>query len=170
MVGFIFTGVLGTVLHFLFDWTNGNIFAALFSAVNESIWEHMKLLFYPMVLFAVLQYRAWSREVASFWCVKLFGILAGIVLIPVLYYTYTGILGASAGWFNIALFFIVAAFVYWLESKMFLKGVTYRIPDRAAVFGICLVGLAFTVLTFWPPHVPLFQDPVSGTYGYFKTG
>lgn len=42
--GFIFTAILGTLLHFLFDWTNGSVIAALFSAVNESIWEHMKLL------------------------------------------------------------------------------------------------------------------------------
>ena len=44
---------MGTLLHFLFDWTGGNAVVALFSAVNESIWEHLKLLFYPMVLFAV---------------------------------------------------------------------------------------------------------------------
>ena len=43
--GFVFEGALGTLLHFVFDWSGGNVAAALFSAVNESIWEHMKLLF-----------------------------------------------------------------------------------------------------------------------------
>ena len=106
MVGFVFTGVLGTLLHFVFDWTDGSMIAAVFSAVNESIWEHIKLLIYPMLLFALVEYKVWGREVTCFWQVKLFGLLAGIVLIPGLYYTYTGILGKSADWFNITIFLL----------------------------------------------------------------
>lgn len=57
IAGFIFTVILGTFLHFLFNLTKGSVIAALFSAVNESIWEHMKLLYYPMVVFALVEYR-----------------------------------------------------------------------------------------------------------------
>lgn len=166
MAGFFFTAVLGTLLHFLFDWTGGNIVVALFSAVNESIWEHMKLLFYPMVLFALIEYFAWGRGTPSFWCVKSIGILMGIVLIPVLYYTYTGILGINADWFNIAIFFLVAMFIFWFETKLFQKEVTCRIPDWWAIVLLCLLVVAFTVFTYRPPHIPLFQDPVTGTYGF----
>ena len=62
MVGFVFTGVLGTLLHFVFDWTDSSAIAAVFSAVNESIWEHIKLLIYPMLLFAFWEYKVWGRE------------------------------------------------------------------------------------------------------------
>ena len=103
MVGFVFTGILGTFLHFLFDITGENVIAGIFSAVNESIWEHMKLLYYPMVLFNMVQYRFWGRNTPSFWCTKLIGMLVGLAIIPVLYYTYTGILGKSADWFNITI-------------------------------------------------------------------
>ena len=68
--GFLFTSVTGTLLHFLFDWTGGNVLAAVFSAVNESIWEHMKLLFCPMLLFALVEYRVWGKEHSEFWYVK----------------------------------------------------------------------------------------------------
>ena len=170
MVGFVCTGVLGTLLHFLFDWTDGSTAAALVSAVNESIWEHMKLLFYPMVLFAWLEYRAWGRETAGFWCIKLLGILTGLALIPVAYYTYTGILGISVDWFNIAIFFIAAAVAYWLETMLFLKNASCGLPAWTAVFGIVLLALVFTVLTFRQPRIPLFRDPVTGTYGFFQTG
>ena len=50
LAGFIFTAVLGVLLHFLYDWTNESLVVALFSAVNESTFEHMKLLFFPGVL------------------------------------------------------------------------------------------------------------------------
>ena len=168
MVGFVFTGILGTFLHFLFDWTNGSMIAALFSAVNESIWEHTKLLFYPMVLFALMEYKAWGREVPSFWCIKLIGIITGLVLIPVIYYTYTGVLGASADWFNIAIFFITAAAVYYMETKLFQKEYRCSFPTWAAISALILLAVAYTVVTFYPPHIPLFRDPINRTYGFFE--
>ena len=168
MGGFLFTAVVGTLLHFLFDWTGQNIFVALFSAVNESIWEHLKLLFYPMAAAAVIQYFIWGRDTDSFWCVKLIGILAGLLLIPLVYYTYTGILGVKADWFNITIFFLAAAFVYWLEAKLFLCQFSCPINSKIALVLIVFLAILFTVLTFAPPHIPFFQDPLTGTYGFQK--
>lgn len=164
--GFIFTGVVGTLLHFLFDWTGGNVVVALFSAVNESIWEHMKLLFYPMIVFAFGEYFFWGKNNGSFWCIKLIGILTGLVLIPVLYYTYTGILGVSADWFNITIFFLAAGVAYWLETKLFQKDGICLVGKKAALVSICFIALMFTVLTFLPPKIPFFRDPLTGTYGF----
>ena len=166
MWGFIFTGILGTMLHFLFDLSGENAVVGLFSAVNESIWEHIKLLFYPMVLFAILQYRLWCREVKFFWCIKLVGILVGTAIIPVLYYTYTGILGVSADWFNITIFFIAAGVACWLETKLFQKENLIKCKGKFAVLILMLMAVVFSVLTFWPPRIPLFQDPITGTYGF----
>ncbi len=165
-IGFIFTGVLGTFLHFLFDLTGGSIASALVSAVNESIWEHMKLLFYPMVLFAFIEYSRWGREVPHFWCVKLRGILLGLILIPVLYYSYTGILGVSADWFNIAIFFIAAGVVYWRETQLLLQEPSKPCRQMLALGVIGLLAVAFTMLTFFPPKIPLFRDPLTGSYGF----
>lgn len=164
--GFIFTSILGTFFHFLFDLSNQSIAAALFSAVNESIWEHMKLLFYPMFLFAMIENHFWGNEYDQFWCVKLIGILLGLVLIPVIYYTYTGILGVSADWFNITIFFIAAGTAFWLETILFQQGYTCRVRSTIAFALICLIAVVFTVLTFIPPRIPFFEDPVTGTYGF----
>ena len=169
MLGFIVTGILGTLLHFLFDWTGGNAVAALFSAVNESIWEHTKLLFYPMVLFATVEYIAWGREVPRFWCIKLTGILTGLVLIPVVYYTYTGVLGVSADWFNIAIFFIAAASAYYIETICFQKQRRCLLRSWLCIAVLFLLAAVYTVLTFYPPVIPLFQDPVTGSYGFWES-
>ena len=166
MGGFVFTAIVGTLLHFLFDWIDGNVVAALFSAVNESIWEHLKLLFYPMVVFALLEYFFWAKDVDSFWCIKLIGILIGLVLIPVVYYTYTGILGVNADWFNITIFFLVAGIVYWVETKLFQNDFTCSVGSKLAVALILLIAVTFTVFTFAPPLIPFFQDPITGTYGF----
>ena len=163
--GFLFTAVVGTGLHFLFDLTGGNVLAALISAVNESIWEHLKLLFYPMLIFSLFQYRKWGRDRYDFWCVKLRGTLLGLILIPVLYYSYTGILGVKADWFNITIFFLVAGFVYLWETRQFKKGISCPRPDLA-IAGFVVITLLFTLLTFLPPQIPLFRDPLTGTYGF----
>ena len=140
MGGFVFTGILGTFLHFLFDLAGGSLWAGLFSAVNESIWEHMKLLFYPMVLFALVEYGFWGKETPGFWKVKLLGILVGLALIPVIYYSYTGILGVSADWFNIAIFFLAAGAAYVLETRRFQKGLLSPTGSKAAS---CATAWAF---------------------------
>ena len=168
MVGFIFTAVVGTLLHFLFDWAGGNPTVALFSAVNESIWEHLKLLFYPMVAFGMLEYFNWGKDVRSFWCIKLIGILAGLVLIPTLYYTYTGILGIDADWFNITIFFLTAMLVYRLETELFQRRFSCSLNNKFAFGLICLLAAVFTVFTFLPLHIPFFEDPITDSYGFIK--
>ena len=92
--GFALVTFGGTILHFLYDWTGGSILVAPFSEVNEPTWEHMKLLFWPLFLFALVQ-RLFFWDHENYWCVKLAEILLGLVLIPVLFYTYNGVFGKS---------------------------------------------------------------------------
>lgn len=165
ITGFVFTSIAGTLLHFLYDWTNQNVFAGLFSAVNESIWEHMKLLFFPLFVFVLIQSRYIGKEFNNFWCVKLVGISSGLLLIPLLYYSYTGIFGVNADWFNITIFFIAAAFSYIIETLLFKKHTDFCLPQKASFLILLLILLLFIILTFNPPQISLFQDPITKTYG-----
>lgn len=168
IVGFIFTSILGVVLHFLFDWTNQNIIVSSFAAVNESIFEHMKLLFFPMFLFSLVQSRFIGKEYSDFWCVKLLGIVLGVLLIPVLYYTINGIFGLTPDWVNIAIFFISALASYYVETKLFMKkSINCKSPVTALVI-LCLIALLFMIWTFKTPQIPFFKDPITGTFGYYK--
>ncbi len=162
--GFAVTSLCGTLLHFLYDLTNQNKLVASFSAVNESTWEHMKLLFFPLFIFALIQSR-FFKELKNFWCVKLIGIAAGLCLIPVLFYTYNGTFGKSPDWVNIAIFFISAAAVFILETRLF-KTDRFQCKSPWIAFAvICLIGVLFVVFTFATPHIPLFQDPITNAYG-----
>ena len=157
MIGFIFTGVGGTLLHFLYDWTGQNPVVGAFSAVNESVWEHMKLLFFPMLLFSIIEYTRIGKEHRNFWCVKLLGTALGLAIIPVIYYTYTGALGIQADWFNIAIFFIAAGAVYWLETKLLQRGKLQCTKQVVALGTLLLLGIVFIMLTYCPLSIPLFQ-------------
>ena len=162
---FVCTAVGGTILHFLYDWTK-SIFVAPFSAVNESTWEHIKLFFFPMFIFAIVQIY-FFKEFSSFWYVKLIGILAGLILIPVLFYTINGIFGKTPDFINIAIFFIAAAVASITEAYLFKNHFYYKSPHTSFLI-ICFIGISFVIFTFLPPRIPLFQDPLSETYGFQK--
>ena len=155
--GFSLTSLVGTLLHFLYDWTGGSLLAAPVSGVNESTWEHMKLLYVPLLAFALVQRRTF-RDVPSFWCVKLRGTVTGLVLIPVLFYTLNGAFGKTPDAVNISIFFVAAAVTFLLETRLLRRGTPCRFP-RLAVAALVLIGVLFFVFTFWPPNLPLFIDP-----------
>ncbi len=165
--GFLFTAVAGVLLHFLYDWSNQSALVAPFSAVNESIWEHMKLLYFPMFAFALVERQFIGDEYENYWCAKLAGILLGLMLIPVLYYSYTGIFGVQIDWINIAIFFVATASTYLLETWLSRQeGWKCAFPLLALLI-LCVIGYVFVVWTYVPPEIPLFKDPVTGKYGIF---
>ena len=163
LVGYTFVSLLGTILHFLYDWLDDAVWIAPFSGVNESTWEHMKLLFWPMFIFAIVE-SFFFKEYNSFWCVKLRGILMGLGLIPLLFYGYNGIIGKSPDWINILVFFISGAVAFIHETRKLSRGIECKRP-RLALGIICLIGALFILFTFITPELGIFRDPLTGGYG-----
>ena len=164
--GFVISTALGTLLHFLFGWTDLLALAPI-SAVNESTWEHMKILFFPMLFFAVAQ-SFFAKDYANFWQVKAVGITVGITAIPVLFYTYGGAFGAPPAWLNILFFFLSSALSYAVEFYLFRSGQGQSKGRVVAIVFLSLLALLFVYYTFCPPALPLFLDPLTSTYGVFK--
>ena len=163
--GFTASTLVGTFLHFLYDLTNQSILVAPFSAVNESTWEHMKILFFPMFAFAIIEYFFMKEKYPDFWCVKLKGTLLGVSLIPILFYTYNGVFGTSSARVNVIIFFLSSAIAYIWETKNFNKQSKPCVSTTLAIVTLCIIAILFAVFTFFPPEIPLFLDPVSQTYG-----
>lgn len=161
--GFVFACVVGTLLHFLYSFTGLIAFAPV-SAVNESTFEHMKILFFPMLGFAWIQRPFFSEKKKAFWHIKLFGTLLSLTLIPVLFYTLSGVFGTLSAAVNILIFFISAGAGYLLEYFLFQKELSFNshlLPLSVLVF----LAASFVLGTFFPPEIPLFLDPVTGGYG-----
>lgn len=167
LMGFAITSLLGTLLHFLYELTGGSVLIALFSGVNESTWEHMKLLFVPMFIFAIVE-SFFFKGRDDFWCIKLRGILLGLVSIPALFYTYNGVVGKSPDWINIAIFFVSASLAYVYETRLFNSEKTICKSQKSALFLLCVIALLFVLFTFITPEIGIFKDPLTGTYGISK--
>lgn len=164
LLGFAVTALGGTILHFLYDWLGKSPLIAPFSGINESTWEHMKLLFWPMLIYAAAEYFPF-RDRKDFWCVKIRGILLGLLLIPVLFYTYNGAVGKSPDWLNITIFFLSAAVAYLYEAKLFKENKLPCKKPKRAIIALLLIALLFVVFTFFTPQIGIFRDPLSGSYG-----
>ena len=163
LVGFAVSTLVGTLLHFLYEWTESG-WVAPFSGVNESTWEHMKLLFWPTFIFAIVQ-SFFFKGYENFWCIKLRGILLGLALIPILFYTYNGVIGKSPDWINIAIFFISAAIAYAYETKLFYSQNVNSKLSKLTFIVLCVIAILFIVFTFATPEINIFKDPLTNTYG-----
>ena len=158
ITGFLFTSILGTLNHFVYNWFGQNMLIGMFVPINESIWEHIKLLFFPMLLFIIYVHYRYRHEYPSFTIALLWGLLYGSLLIPVLYYTYTGMVGFHNSVIDIAIYYIsvLAAFskahILYTSEK---RPINIFLP-RALV--LCLLA-AFWVFTYFPPKLPLFVAP-----------
>ena len=164
LMGFSVTSLLGTLLHFLYDWSGKSIYAAPFSGVNESTWEHMKLLFWPMFIFAIVQ-SFFFNEKKDYWCIKLRGVITGLILIPVLFYTYNGVFGKSPDWINIVIFFISAFVAYFYEAVLFSKEENKCRYSKLSFYSLVFIAFLFVLFTFRTPEINIFKDPITNSFG-----
>lgn len=158
IAGFIFTAVLGTLLHFFYEWSGNSRVVSLFSPVNESAWEHMKLVFFPVLLWTLLMPSGIRKEYPSLCPALLAGSLLGTFLVPVLFYIYSGILGRNISFVDIAIFFIAVAAAFYTAWKLKASDRMYRFRKLIAAMAV-LLALSFFLFTFLPPQIGLFQEP-----------
>jgi len=163
--GIVFTVVLGALLHFAFEWCGRSIAVAPIAAVNESVWEHLKLGFWPALVYAVLEYGRFGKCAENFGVAKTVGIYVIPVAIVVLFYSYTSILGHGVLAADIGIF-IAAVIVGQLGSyRLLISPPMSRRLNRFAPIALGVLVVLFIVFTFYPPQLALFRDPASGGYG-----
>lgn len=155
--------ILGTLLHFTYEWSGDNLFVASFSAVNESTWEHLKLLFYPMLLTTLIGYFYFGSKSSNFLCARLFGILTAILFTIIFFYTYTGVVGTNFAFIDISIFF-VAVILGELVSYKILNS-NFSCNNLGAFCGLLILLLCFIIFTYYTPEIGLFLDPVTLSYG-----
>jgi len=165
LVGMVFIIILGSVLHFTFEWSGGNSVVGAFSAVNESVWEHLKLVFWPALLFMLIEYLPLRKTANNFDLAKTTGVYLAIVTIPVVFYSYTAVTGKSIFLIDISTF-VVAVIIGQISSyKLLTHKKLAENLDRISLVLLVILGIAFVLFTFYPPQLPVFRDPITGRYG-----
>lgn len=161
--------ILGTLLHFLYEWTGENIIIASFSAVNESVWEHLKLVFFPMLLAGIIEYFFVNKIANNYIEAKCIGIFSAICFVVVTFFTYTGIVGTNFFILDILIFIISIIIGEYIAYKLMKR--KNESNQKTRLLSIIILGfllICFVVCTYLTPRVNLFRDPVTGNYGIQK--
>ena len=158
---------IGAFMHFLFDISGENTYVALFAPVNESVWEHLKMVL-PLILWWVL-YSAFRGKVHTiepdkWYTAALIALLTALSLVPLLYYFYTSAFGTELVWVDILILLAALAAGQLLALHYYRRG-TWALPRWAAALFITLLVTLFMVWTVYPPKLPLFLDTTTGLYG-----
>lgn len=154
---FFFVLILGTLLHFTYNLSGQEKIVSYFSAVNESVWEHLKLIFFPALIFSVIEYFAYGKERADFWAIKMTSILSAIVFIVVFFYTYSGILGFNLPVLDILSFFVATFILTFISYNMQKQASTGSKGDSIkAMVVLILLTVCFIMWTDNPPDLGIF--------------
>ncbi len=165
MLGILFTFMVGALLHFTFELSGFWKPMALISGVNESVWEHLKIGFWPAFVWATIEFFIFGKKVKNFFFAKGISYLVLPVTIVALFYGYTIIFNIESLAIDIVIFFIAIAAAQIVSYRlMLIRERKISINVLGAVIIIINIIL-FSLLSYFPPKCPIFKDPVTGGYG-----
>ena len=153
ITGIILVSLLGTLLHFAYEWSGNNFLLGLFVPVNESIWEHTKLLFFPMMLYLFLNKKARAKY-PCLTASTIYGALFGALMIIVLFYTYSGITGKHTSLADISIYYVSVIVSFLIIYKNTLN--CTQSNTSSALLLAASVTLLYIIFTLFPPNLPLF--------------
>lgn len=159
---FLVFSIVGTILHFTYNLSGKNIIVGIFSAVNESVWEHIKLLLTPIFVYNTIRYVL--NYQTNYFVMLFFELLVAIFGIIILYKVKLKIFGEGSPIINILIFYIVA--LLCSLTGYFIKSI--YIPNyinMISIFGCIIIYITYILFTVCPPKKDIFKDPITGKYG-----
>lgn len=165
IIGTFFIIILGSALHFTFEISGRLPFVGAFSAVNESIWEHLKLAFFPSLFWLLIEYLPLKKQANNFFIAKMMGTYLMVMIIPIVFYSYTAFTGESLFAIDISTFMVAVIVGQILSYKLLIRKQLNQNLNKIAAVAIIVLALAFIIFTFYPPNIEPFRDSGTGKYG-----
>ncbi len=156
MIGLLTVWVVGVLWHFVYEWSGNNEIIGLIAPINESVWEHIKLLYFPMLFYTIFMAFRLEKSHPCILTSFITGNIIGSALIPSLFYLYTSVTGTHYLWADIALFFIAVAVAFFVGYRLTLscKLADYELSIILLAAAFCLM---FFVYTYFPPDFEIFR-------------
>ena len=147
-IGIVWTLVLGTLSHFFYEWSHENLLIGLFSPINETVWEHLKLLFFPALTYMFIEQKAMGKAMPGLFGKNLLGIFAGLLVMPLLFYGYTAFSGKSILLVDIGIFCVCVSLTFLLPYKLRNRQISPSWEKILVQMGLFL-AVAFLVVSVW---------------------
>ena len=164
-ISIISISLLGTLFHFLYDFSAHNKIVGLFSAVNESTWEHIKIALTPTLLWGIIDGYIYGAN-PNYFLAKFVSLLIIIILIPLLFYGYKAFLKKDLFILDILIFYvtiIISQISFYLLLKLNIVDFIFQ---YLSCIGIFIIFGGYMIHTLIPGKNILFLDPITKKYGY----
>ncbi len=170
--GFVFIGLVGAALHFTYELSDfsSNV-VAYFSAVNESTWEHLKMVFFPGLVFALIEYTYVRDQVYNYLVAKAGSLLLMPLVITVGWYIYAPAVGRSIFPVDLALFYLAVLAGQFFSYKVLTRPPLASKYSSYALVLLVVLFVAFSIFTFYAPRIFLFEHfdlKNTGQYGILE--
>ena len=149
---------LTALFHYLYDWTGVFLFS-FFSAVNESVWEHVKITFYAALFYGIYEYYHGFQQDWNFVFGKALGLIMIPLFIPFVYYGYTTFTGHSILWVDILTALLAGAACQGFTLLAVCDGRDYARFKPLSLGAVAMLVLLFTLFTYYPPEFAIFVSP-----------
>jgi hypothetical protein len=166
LAGIAFIVVFGSSLHFLFELSGYWRPVAIIAAVNESTWEHFKMVFWPGLIWALIEFPFIRNQTRNFGIAKVVGLAAMPITIALLFYGYTAITGQHYLIADGIIFILAIVVGQWISLRLLIRPAIEVPWLRWSAFGVlAILIIAFSTLSYYPPKNFLFVDSQTGEYG-----
>lgn len=158
IIDIILICIIGTIFHFAYEFSGRNILVALFSATNESIWEHIKIAVMAIYFVAFVKMVIKEKRDKNLWVSLFFKNISVLIIISIFFYSYKAILGIENLFLDLIILYISAVISQIVES--YIKkcvNVSAKIEDIYKYLNIIFI-LFFIIFTFWTPNLGIFRD------------
>lgn len=162
---FITVIVLGIRFHYTHKPNTKSVLIHFLVPVNESTWEHLKLVYTPMLMLSFLQLLILKNDYFNILEANMWGILVAMIFIPVVYHISFFIIKKSIFWITI-LIFVLAICSGYLTITAVLANEIVIVGEFLALILLIVLFIFFAVFTFFPPKFFLFNDPVTKEFGH----
>ena len=159
--GTIFTAGLGGLFHFLYKLSGNILLLGMFVPVNESVWEHLKLVFLPMLLWCALV--SWvGRRSINFLYVCMSAVLHVMAFIVAAFYIFLAVFGKDSIIFDLTIYALGMLYAVALGEYSYSPGSSH---DTAALVLVVALLTLFPACTLYPPRLEPWRDSETGGYG-----
>lgn len=158
--GIIWTIILGFLLYFAFELSGNCWIVGIISPINKSLWEYLKISYWSVVLFSLIEYHCIKKETNGFFIGKFAEILILDLIFALGHYIFITVFGSSQLWADI-IFYGTGVFLGGIISLSIMKKDVSGKLNFVGLLAMIIIGILFIYFTFYPLHIPLFMDSVT---------
>ena len=152
---YLITVIIGTLSHFAFTTFNFDNFLKVIFPINESIFEHLKLFFYPFILVSIIEGLIYKEDLTYFIPKRGF-IISFIMLFEILFISLIIHLFGIVTIINLSSYYLLILLAFFLSFKLKEES---KIIKYGGYINIILWLIAFSYFTYSPLNSNIFIDP-----------